>query len=302
MDDMLLRPHLRDLGGLVVRRLLPSHPIRAVGPFVFFDHFGPVTFAPGDGIDVRPHPHIGLATVTFLFEGALVHRDSLGTVQRITPGDVNWMTAGRGIVHSERTGDAERASGHAMHGLQTWVALPRADEEAPPAFVHVPAAVLPTFERDGVRGVVAAGTAFGLAAPVPTFAPTLYVAVTLPAGSSLEVPDEHVERAVYAVDGDVAVDDTPVPAQHMLSLAPGRVRRLRAEGPARVMLVGGAPLDGERVLWWNFVSSSTARIEAAKQDWRAMRFGRVPGETEFIPLPEPPAAVQPPPPGPPGAL
>jgi len=302
MDDVLLRPHLRDLGGLVVRRLLPSHPVRAVGPFVFFDHFGPVTFSPGEGIDVRPHPHIGLATVTFLFEGALVHRDSLGTVQRITPGDVNWMTAGRGIVHSERTGDAERAAGHAMHGLQTWIALPRADEEAPPAFVHTPAVALPAFDRDGVRGVVAAGHAFGLVAPVPTFAPTLYVALTLPAGATFEVPDEHVERAVYAVEGDVAVDDTPVPAQHMLSLAPGRARRLSTERPARVMLVGGAPLDGERFLWWNFVSSSKARIEAAKEDWRAMRFGRVPGETEFIPLPDPPAAVQPPPPGPPGAL
>jgi redox-sensitive bicupin YhaK (pirin superfamily) len=301
MDDALLRPHLRDLGGLVVRRLLPSHPVRAVGPFVFFDHFGPVTFAPGDGIDVRPHPHIGLATVTFLFDGALVHRDSLGTVQRIAPGDVNWMTAGRGIVHSERTGDADRAAGHAMHGLQTWVALPGPDEEAPPAFVHTPAAALPGFARDGVRGVVAAGHAFGLVSPVPTFVPTLYVALELDAGAAIEVPDEHVERAVYAVEGDLTIDDAPLAPQHMLALAPGRPRTLRALGRARAMLVGGAPLDGERVLWWNFVSTSRARIEAAKEDWRAGRFGGVPGETEFIPLPDT-AVPQPPPPGPPGAL
>jgi len=293
----LIRPHLRDLGGLVVRRLLPSHPIRAVGPFVFFDHFGPVTFAPGEGMDVRPHPHIGLATVTYLFDGAIMHRDSLGTVQRIEPGDVNWMTAGRGIVHSERSDAKERATGVTMHGLQTWVALPRADEEREPAFVHVERARLPRFERAGVRGVVVAGHAFGLAAPVPTFTDTLYVALDLAAGSSCEVPAEHAERSVYAIEDDLTVDDEDIPAFHLAVLPPARTVLLRARTPVRAMLVGGAPLDGERFIWWNFVSSSRERVEAAKAQWREQRFGQVPGETEFIPLPDtPPSAPRPEPP------
>jgi len=290
----LVRPHLRDLGGLVVRRLLPSHPIRAVGPFVFFDHFGPVAFQPGQGIDVRPHPHIGLATVTYLFDGALMHRDSLGTVQRIEPGDVNWMTAGRGIVHSERSDVRERAAGATVHGLQTWVALPHADEETAPGFAHVEGARLPRFARDGARGVVVAGRAFGLAAPVPTFSDTLYVALELAAGAAFEVPAEHAERAVYAIDGDVAVDDEPVPGFHLALLPAGRTAVVRARTAARAMLVGGAALDGERVIWWNFVSSSRDRIEAAKAQWREQRFGHVPGETEFIPLPDTPVPAPPP--------
>ena len=290
----LLRPHLRDLGGLVVRRLLPAHPTRAVGPFVFFDHFGPVTFAPGQGIDVRPHPHIGLATVTYLFEGALMHRDSLGTVQRIEPGDVNWMTAGRGIVHSERTDARERAAGSAMHGLQTWVALPRAHEEAAPGFVHVEGARLPRFGAAGVQGVVVAGRAFGLTSPVPTFTDTLYAALTIDAGASFSVPAEHAERAVYAIAGEILLDGTPLPLHHLAVLPAGRVVTLTAQSTARAMLVGGAPLDGERVIWWNFVSSSRERIETAKDDWRAQRFGAVPGETEFIPLPETPPPSPPP--------
>jgi redox-sensitive bicupin YhaK (pirin superfamily) len=281
----LVRPHLRDLGGLVVRRLLPGHPIRAVGPFVFFDHFGPVTFAPGQGIDVRPHPHIGLATVTYLFDGALMHRDSLGSVQRIEPGDVNWMVAGRGIVHSERSGPAERAAGSAMHGLQTWVALPRAHEEAPPAFAHVSRSFLPAFEQDGVDGVVVAGRAFGHTAPVPTLTDTLYVALTLTDGSRIQIPAEHEERAVYAIEGELSLDGAPLPLHHMVALPPGQRVVLSAAAPSRAMLVGGAALDGERIVWWNFVSSSRERIEAAKEDWRAQRFGHVPGETEFIPLP-----------------
>ena len=284
----LIRPHLRDLGGLVVRRLLPSHPVRSVGPFVFFDHFGPVEFAPGTGIDVRPHPHIGLATVTYLFAGALEHRDSLGTVQRIAPGDVNWMTAGRGIVHSERTGAADRAAGHAMHGLQTWVALPRADEEAAPAFFHAPRATLPRFEQDGVTGVVVAGRAFGATAPVPTFSDTLYVALTLPAGTRIELPAEHAERAIYAVDGELAVDGEALTAAHLGVLPTGRTVVLQAASAARAVLVGGAPLDGGRLLWWNFVSSSRERIVAAQSAWQAQRMGAVPGDPEFIPLPETP--------------
>jgi redox-sensitive bicupin YhaK (pirin superfamily) len=295
----LLRPHLRDLGDLVVRRLLPAHPTRSVGPFVFFDHFGPVDFAPGEGIDVRPHPHIGLATVTYLFAGALMHRDSLGTVQRIEPGDVNWMTAGRGIVHSERTDAPERAVGGPVHGLQTWVALPREDEEAPPAFVHVPAARLPRFTQPGVRGVVVAGRAFGHTAPGHTFSDTLYVALELEAGARLGVPDEHAERGVYVVSGDVALDDMAVPEHHLAVLPAGARPALSAATAARVMLVGGAPLDGERIIWWNFVARSRERIEAAKDDWRAQRFGQVAGDTEFIPLPDTPVS-QPEPPPPPG--
>ena len=294
----LLRPHLRDLGGLVVRRLLPAHPTRSVGPFVFFDHFGPVTVAPGQGIDVRPHPHIGLATVTYLFDGAMMHRDSLGTVQRIEPGDVNWMTAGRGIVHSERSDARERAAGSAMHGLQTWVALPRTHEEVAPGFVHVERARLPVHEQDGVRATVVAGRAFGLTAPVPTFAETLYAAVELAAGAKITVPADHAERGIYAVDGELTLDGEPLPQHHLAVLPAGRPGVLAARSAGRAMLVGGAPLDGERVIWWNFVSSSRARIEAAKDDWRAQRFGRVPGETEFIPLPDTPAAPPQPPPEP----
>jgi redox-sensitive bicupin YhaK (pirin superfamily) len=294
----LVPPHLRDLGGLVVRRLLPSHPVRAVGPFVFFDHFGPVGFQPGQGFDVRPHPHIGLATVTYLFDGAIVHRDSLGTVQRIEPGDVNWMTAGRGIVHSERSDTRERATGATAHGLQTWVALPRAAEEAAPGFVHVGRTRLPRFEREGVQGVVVAGHAFGLEAPVPTFSDTLYVALDLAAGASCELPAEHAERSVYAIEGDITIDGAAIPAHHLGVLPPARTLTLRAHTAARAMLVGGAPLDGERFIWWNFVSSSRERIEAAKDDWRAQRFGRVPGETEFIPLPDTPSARAEPPPEP----
>jgi redox-sensitive bicupin YhaK (pirin superfamily) len=283
---IVLRPHLRDLGGLMVRRLLPAHPTRSVGPFVFFDHFGPVTFAPGQGFDVRPHPHIGLATVTYLFEGALMHRDSLGTVQRIEPGDVNWMVAGRGIVHSERSDARERAAGSPMHGLQTWVALPKAQEESAPAFTHVGRERLPAFARDGVTGVVVAGRAFGYAAPVSTLSETLYVALALSAGARLEVPPEHEERAVYAIEGEIAIDGAPLALHHLCVLPPGRAVTVSASIASRAMLVGGAALDGERTIWWNFVSSSRERIESAKEDWAAQRFGHVPGETEFIPLPD----------------
>ena len=282
----LLRPDVRDLGGFAVRRLLPSAVRRTVGPFIFFDHFGPVDFAPGQGIDVRPHPHIGLATVSYLFEGAILHRDSLGSVQKIVPGDVNWMTAGRGIVHSERTAPEDRAAGHRLHGLQTWVALPRALEETAPSFTHVPGATLPRFARDGARVTVAAGHAFGAKSPTPTLSDTLYAAVEMPAGTTLSVPAEHEERAVYVVAGQVAVDGEPVDAMHMAVVPGDAAFDVHARDAATVMLVGGAKLDGERVVWWNFVSSTRERMEAAKATWRAQGFGQVPGETEFIPLPE----------------
>jgi redox-sensitive bicupin YhaK (pirin superfamily) len=282
----LLRPHVRDLGGFAVRRVLPSHPHQTVGPFIFFDHFGPIEFPPGQGMDVRPHPHIGLATVTYLFDGAITHRDSLGNVQRITPGDVNWMTAGRGIVHSERSAPEDREAGGRAHGLQTWVALPRDAEDAQPAFTHVPASALPRITVDGASIVVVAGHAFGASAPTPTCSDTLYAAVEMPAGTTLTLPPSHEERAVYVVSGDVDVDATPVPEAHMAVLLDSGASSVAARTQATLMLVGGAKLDGPRFIWWNFVASSRERIEAAKAQWRAQEFGRVPGETEFIPLPE----------------
>ena len=282
----ILRPHLRDLGGFSVRRVLPSPSHQTIGPFIFFDHFGPVDMPPGDGVDVRPHPHIGLATVTYLFDGALMHRDSLGSVQRITPGDVNWMTAGRGIVHSERSAPEDRAAGIRMHGLQTWVALPRGLEDAPPSFTHVPGATLPRIDRDGARVVVVAGHAFGHRAPTPTTSDTLYAAVELAAGATLEMPVEHEQRAVYTVAGAIDIDGTLVPETHMAVLAPLGSVRVTARSAAVIMLVGGAKPDGERFIWWNFVASSPERIETAKEKWRAQQYGAVPGDNEFIPLPD----------------
>lgn len=282
----LLRPHLRELGdGFTVRRVLPGHPHRSVGPFVFFDHMGPVALPPGAGMDVRPHPHIGLATVTWLFEGSIVHRDSLGFVQPIAPGDVNWMTAGRGIVHSERSPAADRMAGPRLHGLQTWVALPLDDEEADPGFAHVPAAALPQLRPEGARITIVAGSWLGQSSPTPTRSPTLYVSVELEAGAQLAVPDEHEERAVYPVDASVDVNGVEVAAAHMAVLAQGARAVIIARQRTRLMLVGGKPL-GSRHIWWNFVSSSRERIERAKDDWRAQRFAQVPGETERIPLPD----------------
>jgi redox-sensitive bicupin YhaK (pirin superfamily) len=282
----LLRPHVRDIGAFSVRRVLPSHTHRTVGPFIFFDHFGPVALPPGEGMDVRPHPHIGLATVTYLFAGAILHRDSLGSVQRIVPGDVNWMTAGRGIVHSERSAPEDRAAGMSLHGLQTWVVLPAALEETAPTFTHVPGAELPRFDVDGARVTVVAGHAFGHRAPTPTHSDTLYAAVEMPAGTTLAVPADHEERAVYALEGEVEVDGTAVPDANMAVVDAAGAFVVRALTPVKVMLVGGARPDGERFIWWNFVASSRERIDAAKAIWQAQAFGQVPGETEFIPLPD----------------
>lgn len=282
----VLKPHVRDLGGFSVRRLLPAFAHKMVGPFIFFDHMGPASLAPGQGMDVRPHPHIGLATVTYLFEGAILHRDSLGCVQRIEPGDVNWMTAGRGIVHSERSAPEDRAAGIRMHGIQTWIALPLADEDAEPAFAHHPKAALPVIDLPGAQLRLILGTYAGRGSPVKVFSPMFYVAAELQAGATLAISTEHEERAVYVVEGDVTLDDAPLPAGHMGVLAPRAPARLRAIGPARVMLAGGAKMDGDRFIWWNFVASSRERIEAAKQRWREQAMGAVPGETEWIPLPE----------------
>lgn len=286
---MILSGVEHDIGGLKVRRLLPQARCRSLGPFVFFDHIGPHRFAPGVGIDVRPHPHIGLATVTYLWEGVLGHRDSLGHVQDIRPGDVNWMTAGRGIVHSERSPDPERSAGHRIHGLQTWVALPKADERTDPDFHHHPGATLPRIDRPGVRLTVVAGQAFGRQSPVAVFSDTLYVSIELAVGACLEIPPEHAERGLYPVAGALRLDEdgvsTALMPNQLALLRPGTTVRLSAQSAARVMLVGGEPLDGPRTLWWNFVASDPALIERAKADWREGRFAQVPGETEFIPLP-----------------
>jgi len=281
------KPH--DLGdGFFVTRLLPQAARRSIGPFVFFDYFGPADFAPGKGIDVRPHPHIGLATVTYLFEGSQMHRDTLGSVQEIKPGDVNWMTAGRGIAHSERTGDAVRAAGHRLHGIQSWVGLPQADEEAPPAFQHFAAADLPERDQGGVKLRLITGSAFGLTSPVKVFSPIFYADARFAPGGALTVAAEHEERALFVIDGEVQTGTVEVHGPGaMLALERDEEVTLYANAPARVMLLGGAALDGPRHIWWNFVSSSRERIERAKQEWKSGAFGKIPGDDkEFIPLPE----------------
>jgi hypothetical protein len=284
--EAIIEGRTRDLGGFTVARLLPAAARRRVGPVVFFDHMGPAAFLPGQGIDVRPHPHIGLATVTYLFEGEIVHRDSLGCVQPIQPGAINWMTAGRGIVHSERTGADRRMSGSRLHGVQLWVALPMAHEEADPDFRHHPAATLPEIDVDGARVRLLVGSAYGAESPVRTLASLFYAEARLPMNAALSLPGNIAERAAFVVDGAVGCGDTRVGASRMIVFAPGAPVALRAESDARLMLLGGAPLDGERHLWWNFVSSSKARIERAKREWTEGRFASVPGETESIPLPD----------------
>jgi redox-sensitive bicupin YhaK (pirin superfamily) len=284
--ETIIEARARDLGGFSVRRVLPSARRRLVGPFIFFDHMGPVAFAPGQGIDVRPHPHINLATVTYLFEGEIVHRDSLGSLQAIRPGAINWMTAGRGIAHSERTGPELRKTGSRLHGVQLWAALPKAHEETEPDFRHYPSATLPEIEQRGTRLRVLAGSAYGAASPVRSLWPLFYVEAAIPAGGELPPPAEHRERAAYVVEGVIRCGGERIGPSRMVVFAPGDTPPLHAESAARVMLLGGAPLDGERHIWWNFVSSSRERIERAKRDWKEGRFPRVPGETELIPLPD----------------
>jgi redox-sensitive bicupin YhaK (pirin superfamily) len=282
--------HSKDIGGgLVVRRVLPAHPRRSVGPFVFFDHFGPITETAQDNHDVRPHPHIGLATVTYLFEGAMMHRDSLGFVQRIEPGAINWMTAGGGIVHSERTPEELRAKTRRLHGLQLWAALPQHDEETAPGFTHAAAESLPEASAPDLTVRVLIGSMFGKRSPVATFAETLYLDVRAAPGSTwvLPAPSPHTERAVYSVDQPLAIDGADVPAHVMAVLAPGAEATISAPEGARYVVIGGAPLDGPRFIWWNFVSSSRERIEQAKTAWSAQQMGKIPGEHEWIPLPDP---------------
>lgn len=284
--ETVLTPGIKDVDGLEVRRLLPSRPFTTIGPFIFLDHMGPTALPPGRGIDIRPHPHIGLATVTYLFEGHLMHRDSLGSVQRIMPGDMNWMIAGRGIVHSERTAAEDRAAGHRMHGIQSWIALPNAHEQTEPQFIHYPKASLPFITVPGVSMHLIAGRAFGAEAPTATFSDLFYIFAELSPGAEFELRPEYPERGLYAVQGEIYVDNQPVAPYHLAVLAPDRAVRIRAGGDARMMLLGGAPLDGERIIWWNFVASSRDLIDDAKRRWRAGRFPPVPGDKEFIPLPE----------------
>ena len=284
-DSLLITPHGKDLGGgFLVRRSLPSAQRQAVGPFLFFDHFGPISAQAADNHDVRPHPHIGLATVTYLFEGAMQHRDSTGVVQRIEPGAINWMTAGRGIVHSERTPDDLRGVVRRSHGLQLWAALPAEHEDDAPSFQHTPAAAIPQLALGGATLRVLIGSAFGAESPVNTLSPTLYLDLALAAGASLAIPDAAPERALYSVDAGFELDGQAVPPQTMAVLAPGTQPRLHAPAAARIVLIGGAPL-GHRFIVWNFVSSRRERVVQAQDDWEAQRFDRVPGETEFIPLP-----------------
>jgi redox-sensitive bicupin YhaK (pirin superfamily) len=287
--DLVVVPRTRDLGdGFEVRRALPSVQRRMVGPFVFFDQMGPSRFEAGRGLDVRPHPHIGLATVTYLFDGEILHRDSVGSVQAIRPGEVNWMTAGRGIVHSERTAPERRLGASTLAGLQCWVALPRRHEETEPSFVHVGAAQLPVQEGDGASARLIAGEFFGLRSPVDTLSPMFYVDLRLAPGARIDVPAVYPEQAIYVVEGalDLGADGV-FEAGRLLVLKPGVTLTLAAghEG-ARAMLLGGEPMDGPRYLSWNFVASSAERLEQAQDDWRAGRFPQVPGETEFIPLPD----------------
>jgi redox-sensitive bicupin YhaK (pirin superfamily) len=284
--ELLIEPKAKDLGEFTVRRALPADERQRVGPFIFFDHMGPAELAVGAGMSVRPHPHIGIATVTYLFEGEIMHRDSLGYVQRILPGAVNWMTAGRGIVHSERSPDKLMNSVSHLHGIQTWLALPIEAEETDPEFTHYPADLIPQFDQEGVSIRLIAGTAYGHRSPVKVSSDTFYAAVELATGKSLHVPLEVEERAVYVVDGEVAIANTVIPAGTMAVLAPGEDISLIARNAAKLMLLGGASLAGERHLYWNFVSSRPERIEIAKQDWRNDRFDKVPGETESIPLPD----------------
>ena len=285
--DLVIVPRSVDLGGFAVRRALPHVKRRMVGPFIFFDHFGPVEFRAGQGIDVRPHPHIGLATVSFLFDGEIMHRDSLGSAVAIHPGDVNLMTAGRGIVHSERTAPDHRAGGERLHGLQLWVAMPAGDEESAPSFAHHDQAELPMVAGDGKNVRVVVGSLYGQRSPVPTLSDTIMADAALTPGAVLPIDTQAEERALYVVAGEVDVAGDRFAAGRLLVFRPGDAMTVTAASEARVVLVGGAAMDGPRHVWWNFVSSRKERIEQAKADWKLARFDTVPGdEKEFIPLPE----------------
>jgi redox-sensitive bicupin YhaK (pirin superfamily) len=285
--DLVIVPRVRDLGdGFNVRRALPHGRRQMVGPFIFFDHFGPVQFIAGHGMDVRPHPHIGLATVTYLFDGSILHRDSEGNIQEIVPGAMNLMTAGRGIAHSERTPEVQRTTGQQMLGLQSWIALPAGKEEIDPSFQHFDAATLPVVEDKGLKARIIAGSAFGATAAVTMASEWFYVEVTAEAGVAVPLDTTYEERAIYLVDGEVDIAGDKFAAPQMLIFRPGDRITVKPVTKTRMMFLGGTAMEGPRHIWWNFVSSRKERIEAAKEDWKTGRFGPVPDETEFIPLPE----------------
>jgi redox-sensitive bicupin YhaK (pirin superfamily) len=293
----LITSRTRDLGGFGVRRILPAAKRKLVGPFIFLDHMGPATFAPGEGMDVRPHPHIGLATVTYLFEGAIFHRDSLGFEQVIHPGDINWMTAGSGIVHSERTPPEERQRGSKVEGLQCWVALPKEHEETNPSFVHHPKTTLPSFEKDDVSINLLVGDLFDKISPVKAHSDIVYAELKMTEGTQITLPADLRELGVYVATGTVDVGGNEV-TQYNLGIGKvGQDLEIKANHDSTLMLIGGKPLPESREIWWNFVSSSNDRIERAKADWREGRFGMIPSDNkEFIPLPDEPST------NPPGAI
>ncbi|WP_434721696.1 pirin family protein [Mesorhizobium sp. RIZ17] len=285
--ELMVVPNAKDIGGFEVRRALPTAKRRLVGPFIFFDRMGPAILRAGHALDVRPHPHIGLSTVTYLFDGKIRHRDSLGTEMVIAPGDVNLMTAGRGIVHSERTPQELRGAPMSVSGLQTWLALPDGKEEIAPVFANTAVASLPQIDAEGVSGRVVIGAFSGLHSPVATASDTLYADLSLAAGAAVKIPADAEERAIYTLEGDVSIAGDVFPAERLLVFKPGEEIVVSSERGAHFMLFGGASLGSKRYIWWNFVSSSKERIEQAKQEWKTGRFDIVPGdEEEFIPLPE----------------
>lgn len=282
--ELVIEAKTKDLGGLTVRRVLPSIKRRMVGPFIFFDHMGPAEFPPGKGIQVRPHPHIGIATITYLFEGEIMHRDSLGVTQPIQSGAVNLMTAGKGIVHSERATSDLNSTSH-LHGIQSWIALPDGMEEIEPAFKHYPALDLPKVEKEGVNVCVILGDAYGQSSPVATHSSMIYLECQMQKGAEIDLPQTPKELAAYIVTGEIEIDGQNYSEGAMAVACPGRLVHIKALEESRIMVLGGDPI-GQRHIWWNFVSSSKEKIETAKSDWKERRFDEVPGDTDFIPLPE----------------
>jgi redox-sensitive bicupin YhaK (pirin superfamily) len=284
--ETVIVPRARDIGGFEVRRALPSAQRQMVGPFIFFDQMGPAEFLLGAGMDVRPHPHIGLSTVTYLFDGEVMHRDSLGNVIGIRPGELNWMTAGRGIAHSERTPPELRKGGSRLFGIQSWVALSRDDEERTPDFTHYDAQNLPVLDGEGKTVRIIAGSILGKASPVSTSSPMFYADVALSAGSSVPLDPQYEERGIYTVKGEIEIAGDSFDSGVLLVFRPADRISVKAKSDARFMMLGGEPMDGPRFIWWNFVSSRKDRIDQAKADWKHARFDSVPGDFEFIPLPD----------------